>query len=189
MAEGIVLNIVTTILGSLATQSLTEFARIKNELQLLENSVSTIRAVLVLLDAEDRYHKSHAVAVWLQQLKDAFLDAEDLLDEISTAALLHQQRSSAVSKFFSASNPLFLLKTMSPRIRKTTDKINAIASGSQLLHLQERPVIDRRRAIRRRELTHSFVIPVKISLGVLKHQTWNSTLSNTPHLHMLNNKH
>jgi hypothetical protein len=44
----------------------------------------------VLLDAEEKQAQNHAVKDWLQKLKDAMYDADDLLDDFSTQLLRRQ---------------------------------------------------------------------------------------------------
>ena len=91
MAEGVIFNIAEGIiksLGSLALQEIGLLCGFKDEIQKLKDTVSTIKAVL--LDAEEKQAHNHAVKDWLQKLKDAMYDADDLLDDFSTQ-LIRQQ--------------------------------------------------------------------------------------------------
>ena len=91
MAEGVIFNTAEGIiksLGSLALQEIGLLWGFKDELQKLKDTVSTIQAVL--LDAEEKQAQNHAVKDWLQKLKDAMYDADDLLDEFSTQLLRRQ---------------------------------------------------------------------------------------------------
>ncbi|KAB8867455.1 hypothetical protein FH972_026779 [Carpinus fangiana] len=82
-AEGIIQS-----LGSLALQEIGLLRGFKDELQQLRNTVSTIQAML--LDAEEQQAQNLAVKDWLQKLKDAMYDADDLLDDFSTQLLRRQ---------------------------------------------------------------------------------------------------
>ncbi|OMO93068.1 cc-nbs-lrr resistance protein [Corchorus olitorius] len=89
MAEGVLFGIVGKVLnglGPLALQELSLASNVKDELNKLKESISTIKAVL--RDAEERYNsKNHEVTLWLRQLKDVVYDVDDLLDDFSTQAL------------------------------------------------------------------------------------------------------
>jgi len=93
MAEAVLFRTAASIItssASLAGQQIGLLWSYKDELKKLENTVSTIQAVL--LDAEERAQqdKNHAVKDWLGKLKDALYEADDLLDDYS-AELLRRQ--------------------------------------------------------------------------------------------------
>jgi hypothetical protein len=93
MAEAVLFDVAASIitsLASLAGQQIGLLWGYKDELKKLENTVSTIQAVL--LDAEERAQqdKNHAVKDWLGKLKDALYEADDLLDDYSTELLRRQ---------------------------------------------------------------------------------------------------
>ncbi|KAL4279055.1 hypothetical protein GQ457_03G010780 [Hibiscus cannabinus] len=94
MAEAVLFNIADRILGKLGNLALQESGLacggVKEELEKLKNTVSTIRAVLLDADQEQRDAKSHEVRDWLGKLKDAVYDADDLLDDFSTHVLKRQ---------------------------------------------------------------------------------------------------
>ena len=88
MAEGVLFDVAKGIIGMAGKLALQEVALIwgvKDEINKLKETVSTISAVI--LDAEAKQHNSEAIKLWLQRLKDAMFDVDDLLDEISTEAL------------------------------------------------------------------------------------------------------
>ncbi|KAJ9169400.1 hypothetical protein P3X46_017602 [Hevea brasiliensis] len=91
MADAILLKTAGEIISKLASLALEEIDLwwdVEEELEKLKSTVSTIQAVL--LDAEEQYSQSHQVKVWVDSLKEAFYDADDLLDEFSTDILLKQ---------------------------------------------------------------------------------------------------
>ncbi|KAF2319471.1 hypothetical protein GH714_016123 [Hevea brasiliensis] len=95
MAEAILFNIAGGIISKLASPAIQEtklWWAVQEELDKLRTTVSTIQAVL--LDAEEKYSQSHEVRVWVESLKEAFYDADDLLDEFSTDVLLKQMMTS-----------------------------------------------------------------------------------------------
>jgi hypothetical protein len=75
-------------LGSLALQEIGLLWGFKDELEKLKNTVSTIKDVLS--DAEEQQAMNRAVKNWLGKLKDAMLEANDLLDDFSTQLLRRQ---------------------------------------------------------------------------------------------------
>ena len=110
MAESFAFNIVENVLVKLATEAYREISRtwgVQSDFQMLNDLLTTVKAVL--LDAEGKQAHDNHLRVWLQQLKDACYDAEDVLDEFEIEALRRQvpkQRSigSKVSNFFSSSD-------------------------------------------------------------------------------------
>ncbi|XP_057989307.1 putative disease resistance protein At1g50180 isoform X2 [Hevea brasiliensis] len=94
MAEAILSGIAVEIIQKLGSRVLQEtrlWWGVKGELEKLRRTVSTIQAVLH--DAEQQYWQSHQVKDWVDSLKDAFYDADDLLDEFSTDVLVKQMMS------------------------------------------------------------------------------------------------
>ena len=66
----------------------------------------------VLLDDEEKQAHNKKICNWVRQLKDVFLDAEDLLDEFDCEALRRKVMETShgtsrkVRRFFSCSNPI-----------------------------------------------------------------------------------
>ncbi|PPD67467.1 hypothetical protein GOBAR_DD35654 [Gossypium barbadense] len=79
------LYLLITKLSSRALSQIRLCWNVKNDLDNLKSTVSTIKAVL--LDAEERSVTSQLVKDWLEKLKDVLYDADDLLDDFSTEAL------------------------------------------------------------------------------------------------------
>ncbi|KAK8330638.1 hypothetical protein V6Z12_A10G018400 [Gossypium hirsutum] len=89
MAGGILFDLTRKLLEaliSLAAEELGAAWGLKEEIDKLEKTALTIRAVL--RDAEDqRNRNNHQVLLWLKNLKDVLYDVEDLLDEFFCDAL------------------------------------------------------------------------------------------------------
>ncbi|XP_065627673.1 putative disease resistance protein At3g14460 isoform X3 [Quercus suber] len=88
MAEGALFNVAEGIIGQLGKLALKEIGLlwgVKDELENLKNTVSTIKAVLQA--AEEQQAQSHAIKDWVAKLKDVLFEADDLLDDFSTEVL------------------------------------------------------------------------------------------------------
>ena len=74
----------------------------------------------MLQDAEAKKVKYGPLKNWLIKLKDAAYDAEDIIDECKTEALLCEAADTMkrVCKFFSLSNPLSFGIKMGIRLRR-----------------------------------------------------------------------
>ncbi|KDP32505.1 hypothetical protein JCGZ_14708 [Jatropha curcas] len=114
MAEAFLSNLVTKVASKLVLPAIKEaklWWRTKEEFNKLEETVLTVQGVLI--DAEEQYSQSHQVRVWVDSLKQAFYDADDLLDDFSTEE---------VRKF------PYSVK-MAYKIKKIRRKLNAIAEN------------------------------------------------------------
>ncbi|XP_065633699.1 disease resistance protein RGA2-like isoform X2 [Quercus suber] len=89
-------------LGSLAYQEISLTLNIASDFQKLKLTMSIIQAVL--LDAEEKQMQNRGLTVWLEQLKDAFHDAMDVLDEFECEDLRRQ----VVKTHGSTSRKMFL---------------------------------------------------------------------------------
>ena len=88
MAEGLLFGVAQTMIENLGSQIFQEIGSlwaVDDEFEKIKNTVSTIRAVL--LDAAEQQSHNHQVRDWLEKLKDAVYDADDLLGEFSTEAM------------------------------------------------------------------------------------------------------
>ncbi|KAF2289390.1 hypothetical protein GH714_035731 [Hevea brasiliensis] len=97
----------------------------------------------MLLDAEEQYLQSYQVKVWVDLLKEAFYNADDLLDEFSTDVLLKQmmidnKMVKEVCLFFSSSNPFVYGLKMAHKIEKVRSKLYDIAENKKF-HLDKLP--------------------------------------------------
>ena len=142
MAEGVLFDVDKGIIGMAGKLALQEVALIwgvKDEINKLKETVSTISAVI--LDAEAKQHNSEAIKLWLQRLKDAMFDVDDLLDEISTEALWQEamtrdKKAKKVRIFFSKSNQLAYGVGMGHKVKEVRERLVAIAADRQF-HLDE----------------------------------------------------
>ncbi|XVF41676.1 hypothetical protein PTKIN_Ptkin01aG0299100 [Pterospermum kingtungense] len=162
MAESFAFNIAENVLSKLSNTSFQEISRawgVHSDLQKLKTTLTTVKAVL--LDAEAKQAHDNQMQVWLQGLKDACYDAEDVLDEFEIEALRRQvlkQRSiaSKVSDFFSRSNPLAFRFRMAHKIKNVTERFGEIAALRNNFHLTERHG-ETSHAVRLERETHSFL--------------------------------
>ncbi|KAF2294032.1 hypothetical protein GH714_006817 [Hevea brasiliensis] len=94
MAEAILFYIAEEIIRKLSSRGLEEIGLlwgVKDEIEKLRKTVSTIKAVL--LDAEEQSSVSVQVQEWLSMLREALYDADDLLDDFYTETLRRQVMS------------------------------------------------------------------------------------------------
>ncbi|CBI15510.3 unnamed protein product, partial [Vitis vinifera] len=97
MAESFAFAIADRVLGKLGSALIQEVGLawgVKTELEELNDTLSTIRAVL--LDAEEKQATSHQLRDWLGKLKDGFYDAEDIVDEFEYEALRQKVNVSVI---------------------------------------------------------------------------------------------
>ncbi|XLT45705.1 hypothetical protein HN873_038309 [Arachis hypogaea] len=131
MAE-VVSGVASTLLGNLATKSFQEIALacgLKDDVKKFESSLRTIKAYLI--DAENKQAKNRSIDEWLKQLREAFDDAGDILDEIEYEAKLNEvvkmygSISTKVRRFFSyTSNPLVFRIKMAHKIKDMKQKMD-----------------------------------------------------------------
>ncbi|KAM0005422.1 putative virus X resistance protein-like, coiled-coil [Helianthus debilis subsp. tardiflorus] len=89
MADAAVSALVRDVLGRLTSELIKEFALFrgfKGDILRLKKDFEEIQAVLE--DAEEKHIKEKAVELWLQRLRSASFMVENVLDDISTEALL-----------------------------------------------------------------------------------------------------
>lgn len=165
MAETFLFNITEGVLSkvsSLAVEQISEAWNIKSEVKKLQNTLSTIKAVI--LDADGQQSKNHAVRDWLEKLRDAVYDIDDLLDDLSTQVAQRNTEICSgililkrVSRFFSSSNPIASRFKIGHRIKGLRKRLDEIAADRNKFHFTVQPhliPVDNKV----REQTHSFVI-------------------------------
>ena len=98
------------MLGPLTLQEINlAYGDVETELENIKNTVFTIQAVL--LDAEKQVSHNNEVKDWLNKLRDVLLDADDVLDDLSTEdsryrMMTGNKMTKEVHIFFSSSNQL-----------------------------------------------------------------------------------
>ncbi|XP_074287761.1 putative disease resistance protein RGA1 [Silene latifolia] len=133
------LSVVQTILTAIQTlgqmHSLFSISNCKSELADLQNTVETVRAVLMDADAKQdslNFQEQN----YVKELKDAVYDADDVLDEFLTLAKQKQLRDDGDSfsvkvKFF-FSRFKHLTHKLSSKVKAVNDKLNKIATKSSM---------------------------------------------------------
>ncbi|XP_074285666.1 putative disease resistance protein RGA1 isoform X2 [Silene latifolia] len=131
------LSLVQTILTAIQTlglmHSVCSISNCKSELDDLQNTVETVRAVLMDADAKQDSLNFQEMN-YVKELKDAVYDADDVLDEFLTLAKQKQLRddddsfSVKVKSFFSRFK--HLTHKISSKVKRVNDKLNKIASKS-----------------------------------------------------------
>ncbi|KAF8038101.1 hypothetical protein BT93_B0837 [Corymbia citriodora subsp. variegata] len=163
MAEAVVISIAEDIVGYLVPRALDyvgKFCGVKREIEVLKERVLTLQDVLD--DAEEKYYQNQnpqnrQIRVWLQNVKDAFYEAQDVLEEFDIEAIRRDLRGrygmcEEVRTFFSSSNQLAFKLKMTCQIRAVSVRIDATETDRKF-HLDKRP----KREWRNREETHSFI--------------------------------
>ncbi|XP_044508740.1 putative disease resistance protein RGA3 isoform X1 [Mangifera indica] len=166
MAEGILSSVAGKILeglGSLLLQEGKLAWGVKDEIQKLNETVNTIKSTL--LDAEEQHNKmNQQLTNWIQRLKDAFYDADDLLDDFSTElrrreVMTGNKLAYEVRIFFSKYNQIAYSLRMAHKIKTIKEKLDEIKNDKQFHfseHLVEKGVISIERE------THSFIRVEKV---------------------------
>ncbi|KAL0006852.1 hypothetical protein SO802_008354 [Lithocarpus litseifolius] len=143
MAKGMLLAVaqkITEDLGSWAFQEIGLVWDVEAELENIKNTVSTLQAVLQDV-AEAQQICSHQVKDWIEKLKDAVYEADDLLGEFYIEALRRGGITGNITKkvrhSLSTSNPIVFWVEMSRKIIAMKQKLNAIAEVRKKFHLKE----------------------------------------------------
>ncbi|XP_023912223.1 putative disease resistance protein RGA3 [Quercus suber] len=143
MADILLSALVSSMVGNLNTSALQELGvalDLRAELDNLESTLSTIQAVLQ--DAEEKQWKSEAIRNWLRKLKEGAYDADDVLDEFATEALIQKAEKekgvkSQVSSFFSLQNRLIFRMKMAHKLKNVRDRLESISMERSKFHLRE----------------------------------------------------
>uniref|UniRef100_A0A2N9HZQ9 Uncharacterized protein n=1 Tax=Fagus sylvatica TaxID=28930 RepID=A0A2N9HZQ9_FAGSY len=166
MAEAILYGIAQKMIENLGSQIFQEIGSlwgVQDELDNIKSIVSRIQAVLQ--DAAEQQSQSNQVRDWLEKLKDAIYEADDLLSEFSTEASRRRAMSGnkitkEVRTFFSKSNQVAFRHEMSCKIKAMRKKLDAIAKENRdfnlKVHLPEKYSVSIERE------THSFVPNEKV---------------------------
>ncbi|CAL2272371.1 unnamed protein product [Prunus armeniaca] len=123
-------------LGSIASEQICLAWGVKADLKKLQRTMSIIKDVL--LDAEQKQEHNQQIRSWLRQLKDVFLDAEDLLDEFECEALRREVvetfhgTTGKVRRFFSRSNPIAFRFRVGNEIKEIRERLDELKSNKAI---------------------------------------------------------
>ncbi|RHN59182.1 putative P-loop containing nucleoside triphosphate hydrolase [Medicago truncatula] len=157
MAEGLLFNMIDKLIGKLGS-TVVEGWNMRDDLQKLVENMSEIKAVV--LDAEEQQGtNNHQVQLWLENLKDALDDADDVLDDFNTEDLRRQvmtsnKKAKKFCIFFSSSNQLLFSYKMVQKIKELSKRIEALNIDKRSFNFTNRT--PEQRVLRQRE-THSFI--------------------------------
>ncbi|KAI9083251.1 hypothetical protein K1719_034783 [Acacia pycnantha] len=134
---------IQTILDCITSSKFREFVKDRElNVQLLDElKVTLIMLDAILIDAEEKQITSPAVKRWLEELKDAVYDAEDLLDEINTDSLRYQveqdsqEISDKVISLLSYSIGGFYWN-LNTKLKEIYQRLKYFAEQKDILHLQ-----------------------------------------------------
>ncbi|XP_030963349.1 putative disease resistance protein RGA3 [Quercus lobata] len=145
MAEAILCGVIQTImenLGSAAFENFGPLWNVKDDIESIQNTVSRIQAVL--LDAVEQPNRNHQDRDWLEKLKDAFYDADDLLGEYKFHIELDLQQEETsgntagkVRNLFRSIPLVFRNRKMSLRINELRQNLSAMAQDRNNFHFNE----------------------------------------------------
>ncbi|KAL3749269.1 hypothetical protein ACJRO7_010382 [Eucalyptus globulus] len=170
MAEAVIVAIAGEIIANQVPQALEKIGKlwgVKHELEELRNIVSTLR--VVLSNAEKQCYQDDQIPVWLDNMKGALYDAQDVLEEFNIEAMQrelggHSEVIKEVRTFFSSSNQLAFNLKMRSKVRAVKKKIEDI-NNRRRFHLDERLVdsgVERKQ--KKTEENHLF-IPKGVIIG------------------------
>ncbi|KAJ6370958.1 hypothetical protein OIU77_001461 [Salix suchowensis] len=142
MADAVASALGSLILGNLNTRVLEELGLVfglQTEFEKLKRTFMRVQAVLK--DAEEKQWKDKDIRIWLQDLKDAAYDADDVLDEFSIEAQRRRQRRGLKDRLRSFSsldqNPLVFRFKMAHKLKNVRQKFDTIAMEKNKFKLTE----------------------------------------------------
>ncbi|KAG1327584.1 putative disease resistance protein RGA4 [Cocos nucifera] len=112
----------------------------------------------VLGDAEEKQVKDKAVKKWLEALKKAAYDADDILDEFDYEVLRYEAKTrdgmvNEVLDFFSLHNPVLFRLIMGNKLKDVRDRIEGIAAERNMFNF----TFNTQSQAQHRPQTHSYV--------------------------------
>ncbi|KAK9058874.1 hypothetical protein SSX86_023718 [Deinandra increscens subsp. villosa] len=135
MEYAVASTLVKDVLERLSSEAIQEFGLLwgfKDDVLSLKNDFEQIE--VVLQDAEDSHSKEKGVELWLKSLKSASFEVDNVLDEISTEAMMqHLDKERGiihnVSTFFSSDrNPFMFHVRIGHKVKSIREKMDVIAS-------------------------------------------------------------
>ena len=141
MAEGLLFHMIDKLIGKLGSV-VVESWNMRDILDKLVENMSEIKAVV--LDAEEQQGtNNHQVQLWLEKLKDALDDADDVLDDFNTDDLRRQvmtnhKLTKKVRIFFSSSNQLLFSYKMVQKIKELNKGIEALNVDKRVFNFTNR---------------------------------------------------
>uniref|UniRef100_A0A6N2L242 Rx N-terminal domain-containing protein n=1 Tax=Salix viminalis TaxID=40686 RepID=A0A6N2L242_SALVM len=145
IGDAILSATISHIIDQLTSLELLKFAsreKIHSDIKKLETNLHMIRAVLD--DAEEKQMESHAVKLWLEQIRDLAYDIDDLLDGVLIELTKERRASSskarsAITRLLSYLNLATLLLTnkMDSQIKSITARLQEIVQKKNYLDLRE----------------------------------------------------
>ncbi|XP_021768171.1 putative disease resistance protein RGA1 [Chenopodium quinoa] len=159
VAVGMVLGVAQTLFAALQCKELKEFCskfKYDSQLEALRGTVETIQKVL--LDADSRQLELNNQGLdWVNKLKDAVYEADDLFDKFATVAQQHKRMpgskiSKKVHTFFSSENRLLFGFRTCKEIKEIRKKLDGVAKDHTQFGFS-----DVYRPVKRKEETWSYV--------------------------------
>ncbi|KMT00597.1 hypothetical protein BVRB_9g218930 [Beta vulgaris subsp. vulgaris] len=131
-AVGLVLTVTQTLLSAMQTKDLRDVCFMfgyETKLEELKHTVKTIQAVLH--DADSKQQELSTLGKnWIEKLKDAVYDADDLFDEFNITLQRKRMSGDKISRkvryFLSVDNQLFFAAKISRKITKIRVKLDRI---------------------------------------------------------------
>ncbi|PWA40862.1 Disease resistance protein [Artemisia annua] len=142
MADPIISALVNDLVGRFTSAAIQEYGLlrgVKNDLSALENTFKQIQGVLY--DAEMKQTTQKDVEEWLRTLKSASLEAENVLDEAKTKAMIQRMhgemgRKYKVRTFFtSRHNPCMVKTRIAHKVKNIRNKLEVIDANRSRFQL------------------------------------------------------
>ncbi|CAO2820263.1 unnamed protein product [Amaranthus hypochondriacus] len=147
MDVGTVMSVVQTLLAALQCSELRDFCSsfdCKPKLEQLKKTVETIQALLI--DAEHKRALSQQEQLYIEELKDAVFEADDLFDEFVTLAAQKKLNTRVKDRVFSLFTKFADDFSVSKKIDKIRKKLDDIADNSKFkLKIDPKPINSRSR--------------------------------------------
>ncbi|KAI7737953.1 hypothetical protein M8C21_015146, partial [Ambrosia artemisiifolia] len=135
MGDAAVSALVKEVVGRITSELIKEFRLFRGfQKDILTLKNEFLLNEVVLEDADEKQNKDKAVQVWLKSLKSATMEAENVLDEVSTQALLQRLqkkrgRKYRVRAFFSSDHNTHMFRVrIAHKVKAIRAKLDDIAS-------------------------------------------------------------